>query len=702
MSKKSRILTMSATLAVFMVSVLVSAQGPYDPESWPPTVDPNAVVHYTSVDYAFAPPGGSWLEEELQILSGGDQITEPITIGGHDGLKATAAHINVRDYSFETWADHDTIDILVQVYGNAAVLGSDGNPRDFSFLEGTLPPEYLTAPVGGSIPVDCKNSKWNWYLFRITNDIRPDGARYVGSIPEGAQGAYAFGGVNDGTIRFQDVPNLIVRVVAFGEQGAFGEPEDINVCAPPDECPPEPETNLVWADIDSDTADHLEVINNGDQTVEFVDNIGPADDKRRAVRALGVLMNFGITSNYLGEACSEPHPVKICLEYYDDPALAGARFGPEAYATDDKGGIAFYPQSGWETLQGSDQWIRRSWVVPDVSLYGVNAAPTWTAGPRLHFEGGSVAISRVDIAVLREGDHPLAGQDPLSDCYADPRICTDEYGNYAEMDLQAGVTNGLTVGTSGGDQEMIVEEAGPVGDRRLAVRPAFDDGSPGFAHNFINLSIIDEPFGPTSQPNARLGICVTYYDDPNLVGATFRPEVYKREEAGVENFAFTDPGIAWSIEGTDQWREAYFEIPEIKFSGVNQGPQAAARFFLSDKIYFTRVRYCVIRPCGPNEGVNLLEECQRSSIVDRGLQILTFNRSGTRLGLSFPTIGGAQYQVEAAPEPEPEVWLPIPFATAADGPLDQTSLTGNGLTTGIFVEPNPADIGAQFYRVVAP
>jgi hypothetical protein len=55
---------------------------------------------------------------------------------------------------------------------------------------------------------------------------------------------------------------------------------------------------------------------------------------------------------------------------------------------------------------------------------------------------------------------------------------------------------------------------------------------------------------------------------------------------------------------------AYFEIPEIKFQGVNQGPQAAARFALSGKIFFTRVQYAVIRPCGTDAGVNLLEDCE--------------------------------------------------------------------------------------------
>jgi hypothetical protein len=233
-----------------------------------------------------------------------------------------------------------------------------------------------------------------------------------------------------------------------------------------------------------------------------------------------------------------------------------------------------------------------------------------TGGPRLSFDAGAaIFVSRVEMAVFRTGDHPLAGQDPIAACYADPKICTEAYGNYAELDLEEGIENGLAPGTSGGDQEMIQEEAGPADDRRRAIRPAFNDGSPGFAHQYLNLALVGEPFGPSSQDNAHLAICVTYYDDPNLIGAAFRPEVYQVERGGEVTFGFTSPAIAVSLEGTDAWREAYFEIPEIKFLGVNQGPQAAARFVSSGKVFFSRVRYTVIRPCGPKAGVNVLEGC---------------------------------------------------------------------------------------------
>lgn len=72
--------------------------------------------------------------------------------------------------------------------------------------------------------------------------------------------------------------------------------------------------------------------------------VGPVGDKRRAVVPSGSFLNFGILDNYLGRACNEPHAVKVCVEFYDDPSFAGAnvRFGPEAYATDKRRESGFF------------------------------------------------------------------------------------------------------------------------------------------------------------------------------------------------------------------------------------------------------------------------------------------------------------------------------------------------------------------------
>ena len=98
-------------------------------------------------------------------------------------------------------------------------------------------------------------------------------------------------------------------------------------------------------------------------------------------------------------------------------------------------------------LEGTGQWIRRSWVLQRVNLFGVDTAPL-TGGPLFVSDGEPVYISRVDLALIRTGDHPLAWQDPLANCYSDSRIC--EYGNYAEMDLHNDIRDGIDLGRSGG------------------------------------------------------------------------------------------------------------------------------------------------------------------------------------------------------------------------------------------------------------
>ncbi|HMO65487.1 MAG TPA: hypothetical protein PKE47_09760, partial [Verrucomicrobiota bacterium] len=396
-------------------------QDPFPPDAWPATADPEAIVHHFSVGEALPPAGPGW-SPTLRVLSGGDQVTDAFTIGGLEGLKVTGSYLNTADSSYEAWAEVEVIDVLMLVYGDAALLNAQGAPRNFNFLTGILP--ELAAPVGGSLPVEVRNSKWNWVLFSVPNGIRgSDGQRLVGTIPANAQGDFSSGGVNGGTLRLEGVPNLIVRAIAFGPQGAFGDPERFRVFAPADSCDPEPPTNLVFHDVAAGTNQNLDLLNNGDQTVNLEENVGPASDRRRAARPNGTYMNFGITGSYLGLPCNDPRTLKICLEYYDDPALAGTRFGPEVFATDALGGISFLPESSRETLQGTGLWQRRSWVIPAVNLFGVNTAPL-TGGPRLFFEG-AVFVSRFDLAVFRVGDHPLAGQDPLADCFADPNICTD-------------------------------------------------------------------------------------------------------------------------------------------------------------------------------------------------------------------------------------------------------------------------------------
>jgi hypothetical protein len=110
----------------------------FDPEEWPDTADEDALVHFVSTDASFVPLGDNWTES-LMILSGGDQETLDIDIGGFTGKKVLGNYLNIADSLYEDWADQEVIDILVQVYGDSAVLAPDGNPRNFNFLRGRFP-----------------------------------------------------------------------------------------------------------------------------------------------------------------------------------------------------------------------------------------------------------------------------------------------------------------------------------------------------------------------------------------------------------------------------------------------------------------------------------------------------------------------------------------------------------------------------------
>lgn len=605
---------------LFLLSAVIpsahSQEGPFDPEAWPPTANPAAKVHYfvagDDPDALPPPPGAGWVPS-LSLANGGDQTISPLQVGGYQGMKATQDYLNVIDAEYAEWADEPVIDILVLVYGDAAVLSSSGNPRSFRFLLGSLP--ELSFQDGGQLPVEAKNFRWNWVLFRVENGERPsDGGRFTGTIAADAEGNFAAGGVNGGTIRFEGVPGLTVRAVAFGSEGAFGSPEAINLFAPQEECEPIPDTNHVWVDIHAGTNFHLQVLNDGDQLTTILPDVGPPGDRRTAVVPLGLYLNTGITDNYLGFPCNEPQTVKLCVDYYDDPDMAGVKFGPEAYATDAHSGIGFVSPDLRATIEGSGMWIRRSWRVGGVSLRGVNTGAL-TGGVRLHFEA-PVAISRIDLAVIRQGDHPLAGQDPLASCAIDPAVCAGIFGDYAEMDLAAGFFSGIAPGDSTGDQKMVQEDAGPPGDIRPAIRPDPDAGRS--APFYLNFAITDEVFGPTSQPNARLAVALTYFDDAMLAGATLRPEAYRTELAdGTTAFRFFPENRSVILQGSNRWVEAYWEIPDVKLEGVNQGPQAAARFAASDLISVSRVRYAVIRDCGPHAGRNLLAHAMPSPRITR-------------------------------------------------------------------------------------
>ena len=240
--------------------------------------------------------------------------------------------------------------------------------------------------------------------------------------------------------------------------------------------------------------------------------------------------------------------------------------------------------------------------MPSVSLQGINTAPL-QGGPRLVFSA-PLFVSRYDLGIFRTGTNTLAGQDPLPNCFLDPNICRGVYGNSAELDFNNNIQDGLAPGTSGGDQLMVTELAGPANDQRMAVRP---DGTPPY---HLNFSIIDQALGPSTQDNADLAVCVTYYDDPALANETFFPDAYQSDLYGQVIIKNPPASSGVTLRGSGTWQQAYFEIPDMNFTGVNQGPQAASRFGLSAQIYFTDIKYGVVRPCGPTAGVNPLLDCK--------------------------------------------------------------------------------------------
>ncbi len=588
----------------------VGAGGPYPATDWPTNINPNRLVHYYVADGTLSAPNANWVAD-LGIKNDGDQTTTDVTYQGLLGKKATSNNLNVWDNEWQAWNTNGLIDILLCVYGDASVLRSASDSyqaRRFQFLTGTLPTDGASTVYGGTFSTNAYNSQWNWILFTITNNLQSNQVdRLIGTLRTNATGGTNFGGINGGTIRIQgpdsNVNGLTVHAVAFGQHGAFGTRADINQFALPNgSCPPVINVNLAAVDYNAGYTNHLQVINDPGtgQGVTYATGIGPADDKRNAVIPTGNYLNFDILNNYLGQPCNDNVPMKVCVDYYDDPAFAGGSvmFGPQAYATDSLGDLASLPMSAMAVLQGTGRWIHQSWTIPSVNLLGVSTTPL-TGGPQFVALNGNVAVSRCYIGVLR-ATGPLAGMDPLADCYGDPQICQGVYGNYAELDLANGITNGLGLGTSSGDQSFVVENAGPTGDQRLSVRP---DASPGY---YLNFQILTNALGPTSQGNLHLAMVATYYDDPVLAGQGFRPQVWKSQGILATGFNYMNPPQNMVLQGTGTWRDAYWEIGTISLDGVNQSPQAAARFECDSPIHFSRLRYWVIRPCGPTAGQNPL------------------------------------------------------------------------------------------------
>lgn len=334
-------------------------------------------------------------------------------------------------------------------------------------------------------------------------------------------------------------------------------------------------------------------------------------------------MDFEIISNFLGVPCNPPHPMKVCVEFYDDPVLAGNSFGPASFSTDAQGDAGAYSGPLY-TMTGTAQWLKLAFWIPSVDLYGVDVAPA-TGGPTLTFSGPAPFIDRVELGVARSGTNALAGEDPEPNYFLNPIICDTNYGYYAEWDPHDNVTNNLDVGSSGGDQQMVVQPAGPTNDLRLAEAPA-----PGSGNNNIQFALQNNVFGPPYQDNAIVSMLLTYYDDPALTGATLYPNAYYTMNHG--NLAIsTAPAQPANVtlQGTGAWQDAYFVLTNVNFTGVNQsysvvrfqtGPATNNPTNAAD-IFISRIRFDVARPCGPFEGINMLQPLGITSTTNSGVAV---------------------------------------------------------------------------------
>ena len=210
---------------------------------------------------------------------------------------------------------------------------------------------------------------------------------------------------------------------------------------------------------------------------------------------------------------------------------------------------------------------------------------------------------------------------------------------------------------------------------------------------YLNFKLVGDPMGPASQGNCRLAIAVTYYDDPELAGMGLRPQTWRYESGGTLVQGFLNaPQDNIILQGSNKWREAYWEIGRITFDGVNQSP-AATRFqadFGADttkKIHISRVRYAVIRDCGPNAGVNQLAP---------GFTPVRMNAAreedGLLTKLSWP------YQ---APQAQLQGVSTLGSAWANDPTFNRGVPTVEGGDTRFFNVTN-SSAASQFFRLIIP
>lgn len=586
--------------AVFVESAVV---GPFSQSDWPASIAQNGNVDYRIFDpYAtFSFPSG-WNNVMTIPASAGDQTWTSVTLNGELGYQMTGTYLNLADPSpyWLKYTNVPVIDILLNVYGNSSMYDANGNGLPITYSYGNA--AIATYIHSGTFPLGANNGQWNWVLISVTNVPDVNGYRIVGDPTYGTTG---YGGINGGTIRIEGFGSgFTVRAFAMGPHGVFGTTNQINRFAAPIACSPEPTNNLAWIDFNLNTSNNLSVMNNAGigETYTVQSGVGPAGDQRTAMQPTS-LAEFPILNNYLGQPCNQNLTMQVCLEFYDDPALAGSSFAPYQFATDYQGDLANYTGSPY-SLTGSGQWLKVAFYVGPLNLNGVNTAPL-TGGPLIRFNGGIPYIDRVEVGLIRTGTNALAGQIPDSNYHINPFICSTNFGYYAEWNPTAGITNNVDIpGTYS------TATVGPANDQRIAEVP---NSISGGSAAYLQWNLLNQVFGPNQQDNADVIISLTYYDDPALAGNTLFPNVYSTLVDG--NTGTISPSSPYNVpvtlQGSGQWQEAHFELPNVNFQ--NGASQYVCRYAASAPVYVSRVRYDVLRPCGLFEGIDYLQSLGMTS-----------------------------------------------------------------------------------------
>lgn len=641
-----------------------AALGPFPATNWPSTVQNTAQVTYAIFDPNAATDSpdlvanipSSWLNTISLPASSGDQTWTTTTYDGLTGDTMTSTYFNPYDSAWTRFASYPIIDVLLQVYGDSSMYTSSNTSVNFEWTEGELwqGPYYskhYTFPLGAN------NNQWNWILIEVTNpvDSTVDGSALVipgdhliGDPGNPSQGGT--GGVNSGTIRMDGFnttgSTFTVRAIAMGPQGVFGTTNEINRFVVPTNCASLPATNLVYVDFNKGISDNLSVNNNAavEETYQTVTG-GPAGDVRTAIQATSPFMELPILNNALGLPCNGDFTMQLCMEFYDDPNLAGEQFGPYAYATDPYGDIGFVPgypdtyNQSFYTLTGSGQWLKVDWFVGPANLAGLNTAPL-TGGPLIYWglAGTPPLVDRIELGVIQTGTNALAGQIPDSSYNIDPFICStngNTNGYYAEWNPAAGVINNLSPSSGYG-----TTTTGSTSDQRTAEVPNSAGAASGAWYEQFSLNA--GAFGPVLQDNSDVAMVVTYYDDPAIAGTELFVNSIESMQNGTVSAQSPSSGNYYiNTAGTGQWVDAYFEVSGVNFSSaasITGTPNFVCKFASYNPIYISRVRYNVIRPCGQYEGIDYLQGIIGITQTNGGVAL---NWRGTATLQGSPVLTGA-------------------------------------------------------------